>query len=84
MGLGGVTPARMEQVARLIRDEHVRAVYREPQYESRWIEAISRQTGDKVLVLDPMGQPNRPGYDSYFNMMRSNLAALKEGLGCGS
>ncbi len=69
MGLGGVTPARMEQVARLIRDEHVRAVYREPQYESRWIEAISRQTGDKVLVLDPIGQPNRPGYDSYFSMM---------------
>ncbi len=84
MGLGGVTPARMEQVASLIHDEHVRAVYREPQYESRWIEAIGRQTGAKVLVLDPMGQPNRPGYDSYFDMMRSNLAALKEGLGCGS
>jgi zinc transport system substrate-binding protein len=84
LGLGGVTPARLEQIVGRVEREHIRAVYREPQYESKWIDTLSRRTGAKVLVLDPLGHAGRSGYDSYFSMMRSNLAALKEGLNHGS
>jgi len=72
----------IEQAIDRIRTERIRAVYREPQFDSRWVQWIHERTGLKVLVLDPLGNPAREGYDGYFAMMRSNLAALKEGL-CG-
>ncbi len=80
---GSAKPAAVEQIAARIQQENIRAVYREPQFESKWVEFISRRTGAKVLVLDPQGHAGKVGYDSYFAMMRSNLAALKEGLDCG-
>ncbi len=76
--------AQVQEVIDLVKREHIRAIYREPQFESRWVGFISRATGAKVLVLDPQGHAAKAGYDSYFAMMRSNLAALKEGLDCGS
>jgi ABC-type Zn uptake system ZnuABC Zn-binding protein ZnuA len=80
----GANPGQVEQVIEQVKRERIRAVYREPQFESRWVDFIARQTGAKVLVLDPQGHAGKAGYDSYFAMMRSNLAALKEGLDCGS
>ncbi len=76
--------AQVQEVIDLVKRDHIRAIYREPQFESRWVDFISRATGAKVLVLDPQGHAGKAGYDSYFAMMRSNLAALKEGLACGS
>lgn len=84
MGLGGATPARIEQIVQRIRRENLRAIYREPQYQSPWVETLQRRSGAEVLVLDPLGHAGKSGYDSYVGMMRSNLAVLKEGLGDGS
>lgn len=84
LGLGGVTPDRLEKVIQLMRQKDVKAIYREPQFEPKWVEALSERAGAKVLVLDPLGHAERAGYDSYVAMMRSNLAALKEGLCNGS
>lgn len=84
MGAGGVTPARLEEVVNRVRQEQIRGVFREPQYESKWVGMLAERSGAKVLVLDPLGQANLAGYDSYLAMMRSNLAALKEGLSYGS
>lgn len=78
------TPGQVEQVIDLIRRKRIGAVYREPQFESRWVNFIADRTGAKILVLDPQGHAGKAGYDSYFAMMRTNLAALKEGLDCGS
>jgi len=83
LGAAGVTPARLEEVVRRIRRDSIGAVYREPQYESKWIDILGRRSGAKVLVLDPLGRAGVPGYDSYLAMMRSNLAALTEGLDHG-
>ncbi len=81
---GEANPARVQQIVGTIKRQHIRAAYREPQYDSKWVDFISRSSGAKVLVLDSLGHAAREGYNSYFAMMRSNLAALKEGLGCGS
>jgi zinc transport system substrate-binding protein len=80
----GANPGQVEQIIDLVKRDRILAVYREPQFESRWVDFIARQTGAKVLVLDPQGHAGKKGYDSYFAMMRSNLAVLKEGLDCGS
>jgi zinc transport system substrate-binding protein len=81
---GEGNPAQIQRTIDTIRRLHIRAVYREPQFDSKWVDFISRSSGAQVLVLDPLGHAAKKGYDSYFAMMRSNLARLKEGLGCGS
>ncbi len=82
--LSGMTasPAHVEQVAGMIRERGILAVYREPQMQSRWIDFIAERSGAKVLVLDPLGSPGQEGYGTYMAMMRSNLQALREGLAC--
>jgi len=77
-------PGQVQRIIDTIRGQRIRAVYREPQFDSKWVDFISRATGAQVLVLDSQGHAAKEGYDSYFAMMRTNLAALKEGLRCGS
>ena len=83
-GGAGANPVHIEEIIDLIKREHIRAVYREPQFDSRWVNFISERSGAKVLVLDPQGHAGKEGYNSYFALMRSNLAALKEGLDGGT
>jgi zinc transport system substrate-binding protein len=82
-GGAGANPVHVQEIIDLIHRDHIRAVYREPQFDSRWADYVSQHSGAKVLVLDPQGHAGKPGYDSYFAMMRSNLAALREGLDGG-
>ena len=44
------------------------------------LRALADRSGCGLATLDPLGNPNVEGYDSYLAMMRSNLAALKRGL----
>ncbi|MFG0330017.1 MAG: metal ABC transporter substrate-binding protein [Phycisphaerales bacterium] len=73
-----VSPAVLQRVSQQIENEGVRAVYIEPQFNP---EAAQR-LGELVTLrtLDPIGDPGRPGYDSWMALMRSNLDALVEGL----
>ena len=72
----GFGPEHMEQVADFVRRHRVRAILAEPQFPPDKLRALARATGAAVGQLDPLGNPDRPGYDSYLAMMRSNLAAL--------
>jgi len=83
LGPGGARPGWIERVIRRIRQQRIRAVFKHPQFSSPWEQVIVSRTGVRVLVLDPLGNPHRKGYDGYLQLMRSNLAVLKEGLGCG-
>lgn len=76
---GGVTARRMGEVRDAVRGYGLRVLYREPQFPEAALEAIRAQTGVRVLKLDPLGHPKIPGYNGYFEMMRSNLDALVEG-----
>jgi len=76
----GFGPEHMEKVADFVRRHRVRAIFAEPQFPPDKLRALARATGAAVGQLDPLGNPDRPGYDSYLAMMRSNLAALASAL----
>jgi len=63
----------------LIRKLRVKALFSEPQYPAAAAEAIARQTGARLYLLDPaVTGPVRP--DAYLATMRRNLEILKEAL----
>lgn len=68
------TPAVIAQVARLAREQGVKAVFTEPQSSGMDARRLSEATGLKLLVLDPLGTGN------WEELMLTNLESLVEGL----
>jgi zinc transport system substrate-binding protein len=89
VGIAGVSPdaeptaATMAEIVKLVRDEGVTTVFSETGVSPALTEAVARETGASVAVLDPVEtiSDDSPGAD-YFAVMRANLAALQKGLGC--
>ncbi|WP_153398699.1 metal ABC transporter substrate-binding protein [Ornithinicoccus halotolerans] len=77
------TPARMAEISREVEEHGVDAVYGEVLFGEELAEAVATETGAQVLLLDPLEglTDASPGSD-YFEVMRANLAALQDGLGC--
>jgi zinc transport system substrate-binding protein len=78
-GGGEVSPSQMREVQAEIKAHHLKVLYAEPQFSDRAVAAIKQATGVAVLRLDPLGTPNKKGYDGYFAMMKSNLKVLVDG-----
>jgi len=80
------TPARLREVIAIIRRTGATAVYTEPLLNPRVAETLARETGTRVLVLDPLegltDEARARGRD-YFTVMYENLDRLAEGLDCG-
>jgi zinc transport system substrate-binding protein len=77
----GSAPTARELVdtIEVIKKLRVKALFSEPQYPAAAAEAIARQTGARLYPLDPaVTGPARP--DAYLDIMRTNLAILKEAL----
>jgi len=81
IGLGAISPEHLEKVLKFLKEHQVKAIFVEPQFPAERIESLAKQTGASVGRLDPLGNPDRKGYDSYLAMMRSNLLALQGALG---
>jgi zinc transport system substrate-binding protein len=65
----------MADIVRLIRSSGVKAIFVEPQYPAKAAEAVMRETGAAVRVLDPVvSGPEKP--EAYVEIMERNLAAL--------
>ena len=63
----------------LVRRSGIKALFAEPQYPALAAEAIARETGTKVYILDPaVTGPQQP--DAYIRTMEANLATLQEAL----
>lgn len=73
-------PRWIAEVVTLARENNAKIVVIEPQFNFRAADAIASELGGKVIVLDPLGAGDKPGYDTYVNMMRSNLTVLKDAL----
>ena len=76
---GELTPGRIVEIARLVGGQGVPTLYYEPQFPRGAVDAIAARAGVGVLKLDPLGHPRMPGYEGYFQMMRSNLRTLVKG-----
>ena len=74
------TPRQIEEIIAAVRRYHIRAVFAEPQFNSAAARAIAEEAGVAVLILDPLGGPDRPGRDSYIALMRHNLEIIKEAM----
>lgn len=79
------TPQDLERVSRLVRERGVSTVFVEPLVSPEVGETVAREVGADVAVLDPLEgltEEQLDRGDDYFTVMRTNLAALVEGLGC--
>lgn len=69
----------MADTIRKIWKSKAKAIFTEPQYPSKSADAIARETGAKVYVLDPaVSGPDDP--DAYIKIMKKNLEVLKKAL----
>lgn len=78
-------PDRLAQLADLIEREGLTTVFAEPLASPGAAEALARETGTEVALLDPVeGLTDEASTGAtYVSIMEANLSALMEGLGCG-
>ena len=79
------SPRDLERVADLVRERGVTTVFVEPLVSPDLGETIARETGATTAVLDPLEgltEDELADGDDYFSVMRANLAAIREALGC--
>jgi len=69
----------IRNLLRTIRERNVPAVFSEPQYSPKLSEAVAREAGVPVRVLDPVATGS-PTLTTYEDAMRRNLSTLTEAL----
>ena len=74
------TPKHIKNIISLIRNHNIRAVFAEPQLNSRVAEVIAREANVKVLLLDPMGGSKLKGRNTYIDLMKYNLKTMQEAM----
>lgn len=78
-------PKRMAELADRVRRDGTTTIFSERLASPRVAETLAREVGVTTAVLDPLEgltpAQERRG-ESYFSVMRSNLAALRQALGC--
>jgi len=79
------SPGRLAQLARELKARGVTAVYTEPLVSPAVADALAREIGAQVLVLNPIEgltpAEEAQGKD-YLSLMRDNLATMRKGLRC--
>jgi zinc transport system substrate-binding protein len=79
------TPRDLEDVVRQVRAVGATTVFFEKLASPRLSETVAREVGAKTAVLDPLEgltEQEATAGEDYFSVMRENLAALREALGC--
>jgi zinc transport system substrate-binding protein len=72
------TPRQLAAIVAAIRAAGIRAVFAEPQLNPKPAEVIAREAGVRVVILDPQG--GLPGRETYLDLMRWNLARMREAM----
>lgn len=78
-------PRDLERTVDEVRASGATTVYVEPLASRRIAETVAREADVGVTVLNPLEgltEDELAGGADYFSVMRENLAALREGLGC--
>lgn len=88
-GIAGISPeaepsaAALAAIAQLVRDHSVSTIYQETLVEPHFAQTLGAATGATVATLDPIeGITETSAGKDYFEVMRSNLATLKQGQDC--
>ncbi len=78
-------PADLAQVVDRVRETGATTVFVEPLASHALAETVAREADIGVATLDPLEgltEDQLAAGEDYFSVMRANLAALREGLGC--
>ena len=88
-GISGVSPeaepsaAGLARINALVRDRGVTTIYQETLVEPHFAQTVAASSGARVATLDPLeGITDASAGKDYFEVMRSNLATLKQGQDC--
>jgi zinc transport system substrate-binding protein len=88
-GITGVSPeaepsaAALKAVGDLVRSTGVTTIYQETLVEPHFAQTVAQSTGAQVATLDPIeGITSASVGKDYFEVMRSNLVALRDGQEC--
>jgi len=74
------TPIQIKNIVAMIKRDHIRAVFAEPQLNPRAAEIIAREAEVNVLLLDPLGGPNLKGRNTYIDLIKYNLNVMQEAM----
>ena len=74
------TPIQIKHIVTMIKRDHIRAVFAEPQLNPRAAEIIAREAEVNVLLLDPLGGPNLKGRSTYIDLIKYNLNVMQEAM----
>ncbi len=78
-------PSRMMAAIRWAKEKGIGAVFTEANTNDRMGKVLARETGAKLMVLNPGSSPTRKDLSSgrtFFDIMEENLRTLRKGLGC--
>lgn len=91
VGIAGLSPEQEPTAAQIrdlvahVRETGVKTVYAETLASPALAETVAREAGVTVEVLDPIeGLSDASAGADYFEIMRANLATLRDGLECSS
>lgn len=74
------SPVHIARIIEEIRKSKARVVFAEPQFNPKAAEVIAKETGSRLFILDPIGDPRIRGRDSYISLMDYNLSILEKAL----
>lgn len=76
-------PKAMAEIITFIKSNNVRAIFYEEFSSSKLVDSIAKETGIKILTLNPIESLSEENIDSgedYFSIMEKNLISLSDGL----
>jgi zinc transport system substrate-binding protein len=79
------SPQDLARVVGVVRRTHATTVFFETLVSPRLAETVAREVGARTAVLDPiegLTPSEQARGDTYFTIMRQNLAALRKALAC--
>jgi zinc transport system substrate-binding protein len=80
-----VTPKQLADVIRVVRRTGATTIFFETLVSPRLAETVAREVGARTAVLNPiegLTSAQQQAGANYLSLMRRNLAALREALGC--
>jgi zinc transport system substrate-binding protein len=88
IGIAGLTPdaepspARIAEVADLVRQRGITTIYYETLVDPKVAETLAAETGTTTAVLDPLEGLPESSTGNYVSIMQANLAQVRAGQGC--
>jgi zinc transport system substrate-binding protein len=79
------SPKQLVHVVDIVRRTHATTVFFETLVSPRLAQTVAREVGARTAVLDPiegLTPSEQKRGDNYLTLMRRNLAALRQALGC--